>query len=278
MLYPNRLKSRPIVSSGYGWRIHPITGVRTFHYGVDSYGHPNGWNGAPEAGVVTFAGYNGGLGLMVEIVGRTRRWRLGHHARIDVAVGQAVGEGTVTGLTGTTGASTGIHCHTECWSGSSSEDAFAYIAANLGGTAGAGGGGSTPIRKKNSMTTLYWDGQNPDGGNAQWALGGDSPGTTANWITTKNKELAAKWAAVHGAAVDCGSAANFAEFGKWYMQPVKIAASNGAAIAGGALGSGSGGTPADPSGVIAAVQALGDRLAPKLDAVVAATNKLNPPG
>lgn len=155
MLYPNRLKTRPIVSSGYGWRIHPITGVRTFHYGVDSYGHPNGWNGAPEAGVVVYAGYNGGAGLAVHIQGRTRLWKLYHHARIDVAVGQQVNEGTVTGLTGTTGASTGVHCHTECWAGSASQDAFDYIAANLGGTAGGGGSPFPNLNRKAEKMILF---------------------------------------------------------------------------------------------------------------------------
>lgn len=155
MLYPNRLKTPPIVSDGYGWRIHPITGVRTFHYGVDSHSHPNGWNGSPEAGVITFAGYNGGAGNAVHIQGSTRLWKIFHHARIDVAVGQRVIEGTVTGTTGTTGASTGVHCHTECWSGSSSEDAFAYIAANLGGTAGGGGSSSSNLKQRKDKMILF---------------------------------------------------------------------------------------------------------------------------
>src|SRR5690606_20317064 len=106
-------------------------------------------------------------------------------------------EGTVTGLTVTTGASTGVHCHLECWLGSSSQDPYAYIAANLTGGGTAGGGttpiDNTPTRKRKSMSTVYWDGQNPAGGKAWYALGGDSPGTTANWITTQNRDLVAYW-------------------------------------------------------------------------------------
>ena len=270
MLYPNRLKTRPIVSSGYGWRIHPITGIRTFHYGVDSYGHPNGWNGAPEAGVVTFAGYNGGEGLSVHIQGKTRRWKLFHHARIDVAVGQQVGEGTVTGATGTTGASTGVHCHTECWNGSSSQDAFEYIAANLSGLAGGGVGGIITPRKKDNMTMVFWDGQNPTGGAARWALAGCSPGTTANWIETGDRDKAARWAAAAGVSIfDCGSNAEFVNYRGWFQQPVKTAG-------GGTIDVGD--VKIDNAAVVQALQALGQLLAPKLDAVVAATNRLTPPG
>lgn len=159
MLYPNRLTTPPTVTDEYGWRIHPITGVRSFHYGTDSVDHPNGWNGSPEAGVVTFAGYNGGLGNEVRVQGARRLWKLGHHARIDVEVGQQVNEGTVTGPTGTTGNSTGVHCHTECWSGDSSEDAFAFIASNLGGTAGGGSSPFPSLQGSNKMI-LFSEGKN----------------------------------------------------------------------------------------------------------------------
>lgn len=142
MLYPNGRTTRPRVTSSYGWRIHPLTGLRKFHFGTDSVDHEDGFNHAPEAGVVVFARYNGGNGNEVRIQGKTRLWKLFHHSRIDVKVGQLLAVGARTGPTGTTGASTGIHCHGECWRNSTSQDPFAYIAANLGG-GGAGGGGIT---------------------------------------------------------------------------------------------------------------------------------------
>jgi hypothetical protein len=140
MLYPNGRTIRPHVTSPYGWRIHPLTGLRRFHFGTDSVDHPDGFNHAPEAGVVTFARYNGGNGNEVRIQGKTRLWKLFHHLRIDVKVGQVLAVGARTGPTGTTGASTGIHCHGECWRNSTSQDPFAYIAANLSGGGASGGG------------------------------------------------------------------------------------------------------------------------------------------
>jgi hypothetical protein len=140
MLYPNGRTVRPHVTSPYGWRIHPLTGLRRFHFGTDSVDHPDGFNHAPEAGVVTFARYNGGNGNEVRIQGKTRLWKLFHHSRIDVKVGQVLAVGARTGPTGTTGASTGIHCHGECWRNSISQDPFAYIAANLSGGGASGGG------------------------------------------------------------------------------------------------------------------------------------------
>jgi hypothetical protein len=149
MLYPNGLTTRPWVTSPYGWRTHPLTGLRRFHYGVDSVDHPDGFNHAPEDGVVTFARYNGGNGYEVRIKGKTREWKLFHHFRIDVKVGQAVRQGARTGPTGTTGASTGVHCHCECWNGAAHQDPFAYIAAHLSG-GGASGGGIPADEKEGS--------------------------------------------------------------------------------------------------------------------------------
>jgi hypothetical protein len=150
MLYPSGRTTRPWVTSPYGWRTHPITGLRRFHFGTDSVDHPDGFNHAPEAGVVTFARYNGGNGNEVRIKGKTREWKLFHHFRIDVKVGQVVKQGARTGPTGTTGASTGIHCHCECWRLSTSQDPFAYIAANLGGS-GASAGGITDENEGSDM-------------------------------------------------------------------------------------------------------------------------------
>jgi len=100
------------VTSPYGWRVHPITGVETFHYGEDTVGDGNF---APVTGQVIFAGYYGGLGYLVTIrEDATTIWLVGHHASLAVAAGDWVIEDvTFTGPTGATGAATGIHAHTE---------------------------------------------------------------------------------------------------------------------------------------------------------------------
>lgn len=170
MLYPNGLKTPPRVTSAYGWRVHPISRSRTFHYGTDSIAHPGGWNRSPEDGVVVFAGWRVGAGLAVHIQGDTRLWKIYHHARLDVAVGQRVVEGTVTGPTGTTGNSTGVHCHLECWSGNSPEDPFEYIAANLHATAGSGVSLlPTTLEEEEEMKPILLEISNSDR-STQWAL------------------------------------------------------------------------------------------------------------
>jgi hypothetical protein len=126
------------------------------------------------------------------------------------------------GKLGNTGSqTTGPHLHTTLEptvviGTSRARDPLPYIKASRTSPAG---GGVTPIgQRKNTMTTLYWNGQSSP--NARWALGGDSPGTTANWIETGTQSLANAWAAVHGPAVNLGSNESFVDFRSWYQQPV----------------------------------------------------------
>lgn len=215
--YPNGLLTPPTITSGYGWRIHPITGVRTFHYGVDSIGHPNGWNRAPEPGTVMWAGYNGGEGYSVHIRNGERLWKLFHHEQLDVEYGQELYPAHITGRTGTTGASTGVHCHLELWiDGVGSVDPYAWIADNLGAPAGGGGTPFTPNGRIQPMATVYRRGSSPD---AEFALAGDSPGTRANWINTRNESLWKGWVAAHGPYVMV-SEADYDLFRGLYTGPV----------------------------------------------------------
>lgn len=158
-VYPNGLKTPPRVTAPYGWRINPVTHLRQFHTGVDSVGHPDGNNHAPEAGVVIFAQYNGGAGNEVRIRAASGCvYRLKHHRSFSVRVGQTVAQGQVTGPTGTTGQSTGVHCHTEAWPNGSTVEPYAYIAARLTGAAGGSGTplpNTPPAAERKSMTLLY---------------------------------------------------------------------------------------------------------------------------
>ncbi len=164
MRYPNGLTTPPRVTSPYGWRRHPITRVRTFHYGTDSIGHPGGLNYAPEAGRVVFAGWNGGAGYEVRIQSGNRLWSLKHHAArsLRVKVGQQVAEAQPVGTTGTTGLSTGVHCHLELRVDGVSVDPFAYIAARPPGLAEVG---STPIPKRKRNPMLLYQVNDADGTN-----------------------------------------------------------------------------------------------------------------
>lgn len=110
---------RGSLTSKFGWRIHPITGQRRFHNGID-IGAPEGEPVRAAAdGIVVFAGWLGGYGNTVIINHTTNRERVGtetlyaHLSKINVPKGQRVSQGQVIGLNGNTGFSRGPHLHFE---------------------------------------------------------------------------------------------------------------------------------------------------------------------
>lgn len=102
------------VSSGYGMRFHPISGVQKAHLGVD-YAAPTGTPVRTIGdGVVSFAGWQGGYGNVIIVQHKDRQSTLyAHLSRIDVSKGQKVSQGDRVGAVGSTGASTGPHLHFE---------------------------------------------------------------------------------------------------------------------------------------------------------------------
>lgn len=102
------------ISSGYGERTDPFTGLLSFHPGID-FAAPRGTHvDAVAAGIVTYAGPDAGYGNLVEINhGNGYATRYGHNEKILVHVGQRVHKGQPIALVGSTGRSTGPHCHFE---------------------------------------------------------------------------------------------------------------------------------------------------------------------
>ncbi|MFD3936663.1 peptidoglycan DD-metalloendopeptidase family protein [Streptomyces sp. NPDC058611] len=106
------------VTSPYGMRVHPVTGVHKLHTGMDfGVGEGNPVLAAKE-GTVTFAGWNTGYGNRVIIShgtvgGAQISTTYNHMSALNVGVGAQVGVGTVVGLVGSTGYSTGAHLHFE---------------------------------------------------------------------------------------------------------------------------------------------------------------------
>jgi len=103
------------ITSKYGMRVHPITGVYKLHTGVD-VSAPTGANFvAANDGIVTKAGYNGAYGNMVIIDhGGGVSTLYAHGSEIMVQVGDVVKRGeTVVLKVGSTGYSTGPHAHFE---------------------------------------------------------------------------------------------------------------------------------------------------------------------
>ncbi|MBO5434932.1 peptidoglycan DD-metalloendopeptidase family protein [bacterium] len=106
------------ITSPFGWRTHPIFNSRTFHSGID-IGGPNGGNIlASNSGKVIYSGWYGGYGKVViidhgTVNGKPTTTLYAHMSTIKVNQGQSVSKGQVIGLEGTTGYSTGPHCHFE---------------------------------------------------------------------------------------------------------------------------------------------------------------------
>jgi murein DD-endopeptidase MepM/ murein hydrolase activator NlpD len=102
------------IASGFGFRIHPIYGIAKMHNGLD-FTAPQGTPiYATGDGTVTTADFNGGTGNHVIINhGYGYETVYMHMVRIKATVGQRVKRGEVIGWVGSTGASTGPHCHYE---------------------------------------------------------------------------------------------------------------------------------------------------------------------
>ncbi|MDR1217176.1 MAG: peptidoglycan DD-metalloendopeptidase family protein [Oscillospiraceae bacterium] len=103
-----------LITSGFGWRIHPISGNNVFHNGVD-IGVPTGTAVlAAHGGVVRSASYDeGGYGRSVVIAGDGFVTRYAHCDELFVSAGQTVAAGDVIAKSGNTGYSTGPHLHFE---------------------------------------------------------------------------------------------------------------------------------------------------------------------
>ncbi len=109
---------RPIrkgwISSHYGMRTDPFTGLREFHKGMDFAGKMGSEVIAVASGVVTWAGDRYGYGRLVEINhGSGYVTRYGHNKELRVKVGDVVEKGQVIALMGSSGRSTGPHVHFE---------------------------------------------------------------------------------------------------------------------------------------------------------------------
>jgi len=111
---PSIWPTRGWVTSGFGFRKSPFTGLREKHEGWDIAAR----NGAPVRttadGVVVVEGREYGYGNLVEIDhGYGLVTRYGHNSKHFVKVGDRVKRGQVVTLVGNTGRSTGPHLHYE---------------------------------------------------------------------------------------------------------------------------------------------------------------------
>lgn len=103
-----------IITSEFGWRIHPIYGTSKYHSGVDIGASYGATVIAADGGTVITAGWVSGYGNCVVIShGGGVSTLYGHLSSIAVSVGQGVSQGQTIGYVGSTGNSTGPHLHWE---------------------------------------------------------------------------------------------------------------------------------------------------------------------
>lgn len=115
------------ITSGYGWRRHPIFGGRHFHKGID-VGCRYIWVRATKYGKITYTGWLGGYGRAV-IISHPGGWKslYAHLSRISVRRGQYVKQGQVVARSGNTGHSTGPHLHFELMKNGSHKNPYRLL-------------------------------------------------------------------------------------------------------------------------------------------------------
>ncbi len=116
------------VSSGFGQRVSPFTGMDTLHGGVDISAPMHTAVISSAVGTVITAGPEKSLGNMVVVShGHGYKTTYGHLAKVKVHPGQHVKRGDVLGEVGNSGLSTGPHLHYEVEVNGSAVDPMKYI-------------------------------------------------------------------------------------------------------------------------------------------------------
>ncbi len=116
------------ISSTFGYRIHPIFGTKKFHSGLDISAPSGTPIVAADSGTVVTAVYSSSYGNYVAIShGNGNSTLYGHMSKMAVTSGQSVTKGQVIGYVGSTGWSTGPHCHFEIRVGGQLVDPAQYF-------------------------------------------------------------------------------------------------------------------------------------------------------
>ena len=116
------------ITSEYGWRTHPIYGDSRYHSGMDIAGDYGDPIVAAAAGTVIYSGWISGYGYAVIIDhGGGISTLYGHNEALAVGEGQTVSQGQVIAYCGSTGNSTGPHCHFEVREGGEPVDPMGYL-------------------------------------------------------------------------------------------------------------------------------------------------------
>lgn len=116
------------VTSDFGYRISPFTGLKEFHEGIDIATRIGTPVISPANGVVTEIGMDRGLGRYLVIThGYGFKTKYGHLSEVIVKKGEKVKRGTKIAKVGNTGRSTGPHLHYEVFVKNVAVDPMNYI-------------------------------------------------------------------------------------------------------------------------------------------------------
>ncbi|WP_169720315.1 LysM peptidoglycan-binding domain-containing M23 family metallopeptidase [Atopococcus tabaci] len=116
------------LTSGYGYRNHPISSIRRLHAGIDIAG--GGPVSAVQSGTVVAAQYDSGWGNYVKIDHGNGLQTLYAHLQdgsTQVSVGDQVSQGQTIGTMGRTGSATGVHLHFEVYVNGIQVDPAPYL-------------------------------------------------------------------------------------------------------------------------------------------------------
>jgi len=178
----------PYVTSHYGYRVHPISGAKNCHKGID-IGVPIGTEiRAGFDGVVKVAAYDSGYGnyAVIEAArnGTAIEAKYAHCQALFVAAGQAVSKGEIIATVGNTGNSTGPHLHMEVAKNGQSLDPLVFTET------GDDGRGRLPPGSPGGIAIPAYSGEPMDGSTFEallaeaqryigmrYRFGGSSPST-----------------------------------------------------------------------------------------------------
>jgi murein DD-endopeptidase MepM/ murein hydrolase activator NlpD len=125
---PSIWPTRGWLSSFYGRRPDPFTGMPSMHHGLDIANRNGTPVIAPADGRIESVSKHAGLGRMLTINhGYGFKTRYGHLSKLLVKRGQEIKRGDVIALMGASGHSTGPHLHYEVWRNGRSLDPLNYI-------------------------------------------------------------------------------------------------------------------------------------------------------
>ena len=132
----SKLSGSPVssgwLSSKFGYRTDPFSGLQAWHNGVDIAGREGSGVLSIASGIVTFAGVRDGYGNLVEIKHENDLiTRYGHNKDIKVKVGDIISKAQVIATMGSTGRSTGPHTHFEVYRNGRAINPSTYVQKHI---------------------------------------------------------------------------------------------------------------------------------------------------